>query len=283
MTHASKLTIPATPSNSANVFCPEECPASAKRRATPDQKPSPGRFLAALFLVAGLLAGAASTPCWSQQKPESKLLYLVARPSILDPLFAKSVVLMLPLTGEPLVVGLILNKPTQIPLAKIFPGSRLLKERTDTAYMGGPVDPDTAALVFHSPRPFDQAMLLYDDVYVTFDLKFITARLKDPKQTGDVRLFLGRAQWDPKQLQDEAFNGSWYSLRAEGQVIFEGDSAKLWQRMHVRARPPSNVQNLMPRREFEGQFPGTSIGFLSCLLPDSQTAGFIPHTKPSHQ
>ncbi len=282
MTHASKLTISVTPSTSANVSYPEECLASAKRRGTPDEKPSPAWLLAALFLVAGLLAGPSSTPCWSEQKPESKLLYLVARPSILDPLFAKSVVLMLPLTGEPLVVGLILNKPTHIPLAKLFPGSRPLKERTDTAYMGGPVDPDTAALVFHSPRPFDQAMPLYDDVYVTFDLKFITSRLKDPKQTGDVRLFLGRAQWDPKQLQDEAFDGSWYSLRAEGQVIFEGDSAKLWQRMHVRARPPSSVQNLMPRVPIQGQFPATSIGFLSCLLPDFQTAGFIVDTKPSH-
>jgi putative transcriptional regulator len=283
MTHASKLTIPATPGTSANVFCPEEGLASAQRRGTPDEKPSPAWFLAVLFLAVGLLAGAASTPCWSQQKPESKLLYLVARPSILDPLFAKSVVLMLPLTGEPLVVGLILNKPTQIPLAKLFPGNRLLKERTDTAYVGGPIEPDVAALVFHSPRPFDQALLLYDDVYVTFDLKFITARLKDPKQTGDVRLFLGRAQWDPKQLQDEAFDGSWYSLRAEGQVIFEGDSAKLWQRMHSRARPPSNVQNLMPRLPFERQFPRISIGFLSYSLPVFPTAGFIARTKPSHQ
>ena len=283
MTHASKLTIPATPSTSANVLYPEECFASAKRRGTPDKRPSPARLLAALFLVVGLMAGAASTPCWSQPKPESKLLYLVARPSILDPLFAKSVVLMLPLTGEPLVVGLILNKPTQITLAKLFPGNRLLKDRTETAYMGGPVEPDVAALVFHSPRPFDQALLLYDDVYVTFDLKFITARLKDPKQTGDVRLFLGRAQWDPRQLQDEAFNGSWYSLRAEGQVIFEGNSEKLWQRMHVRARPPSNAQNLMPRPPFDGELPGTSIGFVSYSLSDFQTAGFIPHTKPTHR
>jgi putative transcriptional regulator len=276
MTHRRDNTIPASPHISAGGLNPKVSPA-AIRGQVPRNKTSSAFFGAALLLVFSLIGEAAINPCWGEQKPQTKLLYLVARRSIEDPLFAKSVVLMLELKGEPLVVGLIVNKPTDVRLQELFPENRLLKGRADTAYVGGPVDPQTPALVFHSSKPFDQAMLLYDDVYVTFDMKFIAARLKDPKQVGDLRLFLGRAQWAPKQLQDEAFRGSWYSLRAEGDVIFEGDSEHLWQRMHERARPPSSVEYIMPQT-LEGRFWAASSGLLRFSLPIFPAASRIAHT-----
>jgi putative transcriptional regulator len=201
---------------------------------------------AALLLFTAVLAALAEGVCKAEDKPADKPLFLVARPTILDPVFAKSVVLMLPLEGEPIIVGLIVNKPTKLQLVKLFPDSPSLKDSTEAAYLGGPVDPDTGALAFHAAKAPKQAMLLYDDVYLTFDSKLISKLLRDPKQTGDVRLFLGRAQWDPGQLQGEALEGSWYSLRAEGNIIFEHDSESLWKRMHARA-DPTHVENRLPR------------------------------------
>lgn len=193
-----------------------------------------------------LLLFTSVTLCWGEDQPKGKLLFLVARPSILDPIFTKSVVLMLPITSEPVIIGLIVNKPTRFPLNKLFPRSPRLRNSIDDAYLGGPVDMSTPALVFHAAKPPKHAMPLYDDVYLTFDGKFISRYLQDPGQSGDVRLFLGRAQWDPKQLQGEALEGSWYSLRAEGAVIFDRDSEHLWKRLHERARPPSDVHNRFP-------------------------------------
>src|SRR5271157_4558372 len=66
----------------------------------------------ALLLLLCVLGGVAEKPCWAEEKPKAKLLFLVARRSILDPVFERSVVLMLPLKGDPLIVGLIVNKPT---------------------------------------------------------------------------------------------------------------------------------------------------------------------------
>jgi len=184
-------------------------------------------------------------PCRAEDKPKPKLLFLVARPSIEDPFFERSVVLMLELQGEPLLVGLVVNKPSQLPLSKLFPESPVLKDRAENAYIGGPVDMATPALVFHTPKAPKQAMPLYGDVYLSFDPKFISKLMRDPKQTGELRLFLGRAQWAPEQLQGEASEGSWYSLRAEGEVVFDRDSEHLWKRLHDRARPPSNVEYRM--------------------------------------
>jgi len=179
--------------------------------------------------------------CWGQEKPKDKLLFLVARSPVVDPFFEKSVVLMVPVDEDSLVVGIVVNKPSRLPLVKLFPDIPALKDRSDFAFVGGPVDMAAPALAFHSPKPFKQAMLLYGDVYLSFDLKFITKVLHDPKQTGDVRLFLGRAQWAPQQLQGEALEGSWYSLRAEGDVIFDRDSEHVWKLLHDRAGPPPST------------------------------------------
>ena len=39
----------------------------------------------------------------------------------------------------------------------------------------------------------------------------------------------------PEQLQGEVLEGSWYSLRAEGKVIFDRDAENFWKRPHERA------------------------------------------------
>ena len=203
-----------------------------------------GWAVAVLFLC--VLWGVGARPCRGEDKPNTKVLFLVARSSILDPFFERSVVLMLPLQGEPLIVGLVVNKPTQLPLLKIFPKSPALKNRSENAFLGGPVDMEVPALAFHSRKPPKQAIPLYDDVYLSFDGKFISKVMQDPKETGELRLFMGRAQWAPAQLQGEALQGSWYSLRAEGEVIFDRDTEHLWKRLEERAEAPKSVQERMP-------------------------------------
>ena len=200
--------------------------------------------LACFMLSLIILLGPNAHPARAAEKPEeAKLLFLVARRSIMDPMFERTVVLMLPLKDEPLVVGIIINKPSRVPLLQIFPDSPALQNRHDTAFIGGPVDMAAPALVFHSSKHSKPSMRLYGDVYLTFDADFITKFMQDPKQTGERRLFMGRAQWAPEQLQGEGQRGSWYSLRAEGEVIFDRDSEHLWERLHRRALPPLNVEN----------------------------------------
>jgi len=229
-----------------DAFKPSGHAASGGRLRSGRENAASARGCAALLLL-GVLWGVGVNPCRGEDKPKDKLLFLVARQSILDPIFERSVVLMLPLNGEPLIVGLIVNKPTRLPLTKIFPKSSTLKNSPEDAYLGGPVDMATPALVFHAQKPPKQAMLLYEDVYLSFDTKFISKLMQDPKQTVDLRLFLGRAQWAPEQLQGEALEGSWYSLRAEGEVIFDRDSEHVWKRLHERAQPPATVENQMPQ------------------------------------
>ena len=185
------------------------------------------------------------TPVHAQDKPnkgasEDKTLFLVARPELGDPFFKESVVLMFPssvVAGQGLVVGLIVNRPARVALSEIFPNDNALKDRSETAYFGGPVDPRAPGVVFRSSKAAKEAALLFGDVYVSFDPDFIKELLKKPESTPDLRLFLGRSQWVPAQLQNEIVKGAWFSVRAETNLIFSASPQSLWRKLFERAEP----------------------------------------------
>jgi putative transcriptional regulator len=200
----------------------------------------------AAVLVPCLLLVFSNTPALAtQDKPhkagaEDKVRFLVARPDLGDPLFKESVVLMFPssvVAVEDLVVGLIINRPARVALSEIFPNDKALKNRPETAYFGGPVDPQTLGVVFRSGHAAKQATLLFGDIYVSFDPDFIRELLNQPGKTPDLRLFVGRSQWTSAQLQNEMNLGAWYSVRAETSLIFSASPHILWRTLFQRAEP----------------------------------------------
>ena len=176
----------------------------------------------------------------NKEDSEGKTLFLVARPGLREPVFKESVVLKLasPVgVGEGLVVGLILNKPARVALSDIFPDDQALQNRSETVYFGGPVEPRAPGVIFRSSEPAKQATLLFGDIYVSFDPDFIRELLKEPEKKPDLRLFVGRSQWAPAQLQNEIAMGAWYSVRAEKNLIFSATTQYLWRKLLDRAEP----------------------------------------------
>jgi putative transcriptional regulator len=179
-------------------------------------------LLLVTFVETGTLGGAT-------QNEKDKSLFLVARRDLSDLLFKESVVLMLPATDTDLVVGLIVNKPTRIPLREVFPKDSVLKDRTDAVYFGGPVDIQKPGILFLSSKSVEPAVHLAGDLYVSFDPDFIEGILVKPNdEVREVRLFLGRAQWSLAQLRGEMIGGAWYSKPEENTWIFRRDPKNVW-------------------------------------------------------
>lgn len=201
---------------------------------------------AAGALFACILLGLLGPLAHGAQNSGNEAVFLVARNQIQDPFFEHSVVMMLPTTKAPLIVGLIINKPTRVTLSKLFPDSPALKSRTEPAYFGGPVDVRVPSVVFHSPEAHEQALRLYGNVYLTFDPDLITTVFQNAQGASIPRLFLGRAQWAPAQLQNEMRQGSWYRVHASGNLIFSSNPQQLWRRLHTRAAPSKYIQYRLP-------------------------------------
>lgn len=182
--------------------------------------------------------GPSDTP---SAKPQSELL--VASRDLPDPFFQKSVVLMLPFKEDQLLVGLIINKPLKIKVRDLFPDSTELQKLETMAYFGGPVDAELGmrSAIFRSKTPPSKATLVFGDVYVSFDPDAIVALAKNSQQASTLRIFVGRAQWDPEQFEGEVAAGAWHNLRGGADSIFTTVPDMLWQRLIDQVEPKSLV------------------------------------------
>ncbi|HUZ45633.1 MAG TPA: YqgE/AlgH family protein [Terriglobia bacterium] len=223
------------------------------------------RRAAGFLLVAGL-AGLLAPMARGAQKNTSEAEFLVARHEIQDPFFGRSVVMMMPATNNALIVGLIINKPTRITLGKLFPDSPELQSHTEPAYFGGPVDIRIPSAVFHSPTAPEQALRLYGDVYLTFDAELIAKAFQKSQQASLPRLFLGRAQWSPGQLQNEIQKGAWYRIQAAGNLIFSSNPKQLWRTLHDRAAPSKYIRYRLPAVQAPAPPGKTPVYQISDLL-----------------
>jgi putative transcriptional regulator len=209
------------------VWPREKAAASVSRRAR-----SAVVIVCAALLVAATLARAAQPAQRSSTRP----VFLVATPDLPDPLFAKSVILMLPPTASPLIAGLIVNKPTTIHVQALFPHAAALKGDSGNAYFGGPVNLTEPCLILRAPQPSAKVSRLFDDVYVSADPSFVAQLVANPQSASDLRLVLGRAQWTRDQLHGEMLRNSWYVARARADMVFNTDPEGVWRTLVQHAQ-----------------------------------------------
>lgn len=201
---------------------------------------------ALILFLGALLLGVPQLSVYGAQNKRDKVEFLVARSQIQDPFFGHSVVFMLPAPKLPLIVGLIINKPTRVTLGRLFPNTPEFKNLNEPAYFGGPVDVRIPSVVFRSASVPEHAVQLYDNVYMTFDYDLISRVFQGRQQFSEPRMFLGRAQWSPAQLQNEIDRGSWYRVQAEGDLIFTSHPDTLWRTLHARAAPSKYIRYRIP-------------------------------------
>ena len=101
----------------------------------------------------------ACIPCWAVdgggEAPSTWLL--VSRAELPDPNFNDSVILLT--QRSPLgPAGVIINKPTRVRLAELFPDIKSLNTIDDKVFFGGPVALNTVSFIFRSAKEPDEAM-----------------------------------------------------------------------------------------------------------------------------
>lgn len=188
------------------------------------------RSALARFLFAVALAATASG-AYAQGSDAG--FFLVAKPSITDPNFARAVILV---TTAPdgATLGVILNRPTRQSLAGILPELPELARFTDPLYFGGPVERIGLYALFRSPEPIGQALAVIDDVYLALHPETVEDLLHEPP--AQMRLFVGYSGWAPRQLERELERGDWWVVPADAATIFRRDTDALWEELARRAR-----------------------------------------------
>lgn len=155
---------------------------------------------------------------------------LLAAPSLEDPNFAQSVVLLIAQNDDGLV-GVILNSPLDITVADAL-GDNVESAASvaQPLYRGGPCR--GPMMVLHGDEMIDGAPVV-PGVRYTDDRESIE-RVMSNNDAARSRYFIGYAGWGAEQLEREIAEGSWLLTPATAEDTF-GDATDMWQRLSVRA------------------------------------------------
>lgn len=166
---------------------------------------------------------------------------LIAGPSLVDPNFRRSVVLVGE-HGDEGALGVILNRASESTIDEALPELGALVPGSESIHVGGPVQPSAIVVLAEFAQPELAAAIVLEDV------GFLPAEV-DPDALGELRrarVFAGYAGWGPGQLDDELAEGSWIVAPAVADDVFTVDPDELWSDALRRKGGPFEVLALMP-------------------------------------
>ena len=161
--------------------------------------------------------------------------FLVAEEQVLDPSFARSVVLLIAY-GPDGAMGVIVNRPAAVTLAEVLPSLPSLAERSDRIYFGGPVERDALLLLVRSDEPPDELEPVFGDVYAGSSARTLARLIGAGYDERRLRGYAGYAGWGPGQLDNEVARGDWSIVPAAASQIFDPNPDGLWKRLIERRR-----------------------------------------------
>lgn len=153
---------------------------------------------------------------------------LVASRELRDPNFLETVIVLTEYATEG-AVGLVLNRRTNIPLARVFP-SLSGRVSPEVVFQGGPVEVTTAQALRRGPVRPGRGRSVADGLQVIGTPDALEAQFAESIDPSVVRVFLGYAGWSAGQLDAEVAAGAWHVFPADIAVVFDSDPDTLWTR-----------------------------------------------------
>ena len=162
-------------------------------------------------------------------------LLLVATPQLEDPNFRRSVVLLVEHDAEGGTLGVVLNRPTEVPVDRVLPPWAELVTGPSVVFQGGPVALDNALALARLPgedEPLGWRALDGGSEVARVGLVDLDAppALLAPEVL-QLRVFAGYAGWSAGQLHAEIQDGAWYLVPAEAGDVFAADPDRLWRQV----------------------------------------------------
>jgi putative transcriptional regulator len=160
-------------------------------------------------------------------------MMLVAKPSILDPNFSHTVILVTQ-TPDGAAVGVIVNRTLNRSLAQLLPENERLARFKEPLRFGGPVETDGLFALFRAAGPRVEALPVAGDLQLALMPVTVETLIDDPPAS--LRFFVGYSGWGPGQLRSELDRGDWWVMEIDPDVPFRTDTRELWEELARRAQ-----------------------------------------------
>ncbi len=166
-------------------------------------------------------------------------MLLVAKRQLEDPIWGSTILLAKPIQGGG-HVGFIVNKPTSVTLAELFPEHEPSKRVADPLFLGGTVDMNLVfALVEEHGSRKDGSVRIAPDIFLAYDTKAVDRIIES--ESDHARFFLGLVVWRPGQLDDELDRGLWFVDQPDAKLVLRRKTDGLWEELLLRLEARANT------------------------------------------
>ncbi len=155
---------------------------------------------------------------------------LLASPSLLDPNFVRTVVLI-GVHSEDGAMGVVLNRPSTVTVADAVPQLQDAVGALEPVYVGGPVQPNAVVFLAEFLDPSPAGLLVLGRI----GFPAPDARVEElAEATARRRVFAGHAGWGRGQLDAEIAGGDWIAHAAVPEDVFSDVPEELWSQVLTR-------------------------------------------------
>lgn len=162
---------------------------------------------------------------------------LVATPSLSDPNFRRTVILLVEHEAEEGTLGVVLNRPSEVPVGNVLPPWADLANQPQVVFHGGPVALDSALCLASlrddqraEEEPLGWRSLEGSPAMDRLGLVDLDAPPEIlAAELAALRVFAGYAGWGKGQLESEIREGAWYLLPPEPGDPFAVEPEYLWR------------------------------------------------------
>ena len=200
-----------------------------KPRKTRPASSRPGASSAGFDDPANSAAGDSGRDAASGQDPGLNFAdhFLIAMPSMLDPVFGGSVIYLCEHNAEG-ALGVIINKPTDMTMDTLFERIDLQLEIAangmpldkQPVMFGGPVQVERG-FVLHAPASQYSSMIRVSDNVALTTSKDVLEAVGSGSGPERFLVSLGCAGWGAGQLEDEIARNGWLTVAARQDIIFD--------------------------------------------------------------
>jgi putative transcriptional regulator len=171
--------------------------------------------------------GPADAPSDPDESLRGRLL--IASPALVDPNFARSVVLITE-HGPEGAMGVVLNRPSEIEVGDVAPELNVVVEG-EPVFVGGPVQPQALVVLAEFDDATAAAWIVVADVgFVAAETEY--SELSDVVRRG--RVYAGYSGWGAGQLEAELAEEAWIVEPPLPAELFPDDPEALWQDVLAR-------------------------------------------------
>ena len=193
-----------------------------------------------VHVFAVLLAMIASAVGVASAADLSRAVTLVATDRLDGSPFEQTVIVAAPLQ-DGAYVGFIINRPTDVKLATLFPDDGETRKVTSPVSYGGPMLPRAVFALTSSAPSIDSGVVpLMPGLFAVLDAAGVDRVIETTPN--DARYFVGLIVWAPDELDQQVTAGAWDVKPADPKIVLRAKAPGLWDKLRG-AKPKSGAEN----------------------------------------